>query len=272
MFDTDKVVEEALNKYKEDGLKETLKYLIAQCDKNELHDKFNSVLSGIYNLNNVNLEINPYWIRILDEIKSKLDYMHSLFQRNRGYKGEMPINDQLTFEHYERIANEDLTLLTNKIVEDISINKLSYDKSLYIFIPNLFEQKYEDRTVDGIYEQIYNYFDYRGVKLDDENNFRILINDILTNSKNSELVNQKISNLINQVDDYLKSKEKDIVLEKDRRAERIKKYYQEMENISKENEVLYTQISEIKSKIDENLLRKMFLTEEIRIEEGAQKK
>lgn len=181
----------------------------------------------------------------------------------------MPNDDRLALKYYERIINEKLTLLTDKIVEDISINKLSYDRPLHDFIPNLFEQKYEDRTIDGIYEQIYNYFDHRNVKLDDENNFKVLINDILSNSKNSELMTSK---LIIQIEKYLKSKESDMVLEKNRRVERIKKYYQEMEDITKENDSLYKQISEIKRKIDENVLKRMFLAEEIKKEEGAQLK
>lgn len=272
------IINEAMNVYKEEGLRNTIKYLCKSCDKNNVYTIFNNVIYKIYDMNNVKYEENPYWEPLINAIMNSYTYVKDIENSEMSREN---------FNFYNRGFNSNISKLVHEILRDFSISRLDINNQVSDFIPVLFEQHYQDRTVNGIYQHIYEYFEHRDIVLEDDNNFRELIKEILDlnesvyissplkvfddkDDKDMNVVTGKISELINSVTNYLNSKGYEPLSLVDRKASKIKKYYAQMEEIVNENKELYAQIDDLQRRIEENAERKRILTEEFK--EGTMKK
>lgn len=280
---------EVIDIYKQDGLRSALKYLFNNGVNTSIYEVFNKVIYQIYRMNKVTYEPSPYWNRYIEDIMNHIKTIQSVMELSRGYKGEMRLEDIKKIEEYGRKINSVLTKLVNEIIEDFNINRINMNLSVSDFVSRLFEQKYEDRTVPGIYNQIYNYFDYRGIKLENDNNFKEVIQSILDlnesffiksplqafkddNSKDMSEVNHKIDELIVLVQAHLMCTEHELLTNFGKKTESANNYHAELENISRENGEMYAQIHDLQRRIEENEERKRILIEEWNKEKGLLKK
>lgn len=288
LFDKEEKLEnDVLKIYSEEGLRPALKYLFSEGLDVSIYEIFDNVLYKIYLKNNVKYEKSPHFSRVIEDVMHHVKNSKFVMESSSG---EVSKENKEKLMTEERLFNNCITLLVDEIIKDFNVNRININLPLDDFVTRLFEVGYQDRTVNGIYNQICNYFEHRNIQLDEKNDIKTLIKAILDyeesyyihsplqefknkEEKDTSVVKGKIDGLINILRTYTGLQEQKYLSSVlDEKAARIKQYYDKMEKITKENNDMYFEIEQLRRRIELNEDKKRGLTQEFRREEGIPKK